>query len=267
LIVNDNTSSTTALLATLSAAGHVTIAAPSPAETMEMLLEAHDSGRPFDVLIANYQLGATTGIELCEALDQHEGFARLPRLLLVTSTDRPEYTELERVHVTRTMTRPVPPWELRDALESLSRAGPREEARPLVPASTRRATLRILLAEDNAINARLALRLLEKLGHEVVHVTDGQLAIDALGRAPFDAVLMDMQMPRLYGLEATRRIRATEAVGHHLPIIALTANAMKGDDQLCFAAGMDGYLTKPIDLGRLKDELTRNTTSARATGT
>jgi CheY-like chemotaxis protein len=162
------------------------------------------------------------------------------------------------VHVARLLTKPVMPWELRGVVGALTGAGAQGalERAARVEAQSRGA-LKILLAEDNAINARLAVRLLEKLGHEVHHVTDGQLAIDAVAHATFDAVLMDMQMPRLDGLEATRRIRALEPVGAHLPIVALTANAMKGDDELCFAAGMDGYLTKPIDVDKLKAALVR----------
>ena len=115
-----------------------------------------------------------------------------------------------------------------------------------------RSSLNVLLAEDNQINAVVARRLLERLGHRVTHVSDGASAVVAAGESSWDAVLMDMQMPVLDGLEATRRIRAGESsTGRHVPIIALTANAMKGDDLICLSAGMDGYLTKPIDLDRL----------------
>jgi signal transduction histidine kinase/CheY-like chemotaxis protein len=119
--------------------------------------------------------------------------------------------------------------------------------------------LRILLAEDNVVNQRLAQRLLEKAGHTVTLAANGLLALTALEREAFDAVLMDVQMPEMDGMEATAAIRAREReTGGHVPILAMTAHAMKGDRELCLGAGMDGYLSKPIrpeQLYRALDEL------------
>jgi two-component system, sensor histidine kinase and response regulator len=109
------------------------------------------------------------------------------------------------------------------------------------------ASLRVLLAEDNAVNQRLAVRLLEKRGHHVVVAGNGAEALAAMEKQEFDLVFMDVQMPEMDGLEATAEIREKEKTsGKHLPIIALTAHAMKGDREKCIASGMDGYLTKPI---------------------
>jgi PAS domain S-box-containing protein len=119
---------------------------------------------------------------------------------------------------------------------------PTRPADPVVPPG-----LRILLAEDNAINRRMAVRLLETRGHRLVVAGNGQAAVAAWEREPFDLVLMDQQMPEMDGLQATAAIRAQEAgTGRHTPIIALTAHAMKGDRERCLAAGVDGYVTKPI---------------------
>jgi CheY-like chemotaxis protein len=118
--------------------------------------------------------------------------------------------------------------------------------------------LRILLAEDNAVNAMLATRLLEKNGHTIVHAKDGQEALAIfLNNRDLDLILMDVQMPRMDGLETTAEIRAAESRlgGARIPIIALTAHAMKGDDERCLAAGMDDYLPKPIDRNLLQDKL------------
>ena len=114
--------------------------------------------------------------------------------------------------------------------------------------------LRVLLAEDNLVNQRLALRLLEKAGHTVRVAGNGRQALQALERDRFDVVLMDVQMPEMDGMEATAVIRQREkTTGSHLPIIALTAHAMKGDRDRCLAAGMDGCLSKPLQ----RDELYR----------
>jgi len=119
----------------------------------------------------------------------------------------------------------------------VTRHTPRESRRPL----------RILLAEDNPVNQRLAVRLLEKQGHTVVVAGDGQAAVAAVAQQHFDVVLMDVQMPVLDGLEATAVLRAQEqTTGTHLPILAMTAHAMQDDAERCLAAGMDGYLAKPI---------------------
>jgi signal transduction histidine kinase/CheY-like chemotaxis protein len=118
--------------------------------------------------------------------------------------------------------------------------------------------LRILLAEDNTVNQYLALKLLSKQGHSVEAVTSGQAVLDAIVRAPYDLVLMDVQMPGMDGFAATASIRARERrTGGHLPIIALTANAMVGDKERCLAAGMDGYVSKPIDIRELTGEIAR----------
>ena len=122
--------------------------------------------------------------------------------------------------------------------------------------------LRILLTEDNVVNQRLAARLLEKQGHTVQVASNGQEALDVLERERFDLALLDVQMPELDGFEATAQIRAREqAGGGHLPIVAMTAHAMSGDRERCLAAGMDGYLPKPIDPVRLAQEIRRVTST------
>ena len=113
------------------------------------------------------------------------------------------------------------------------------------------APLRILLADDNPVNCRIAVLMLEKGGHQIDVVNGGAEAIEAIRGKPYDLVLMDVQMPGIDGLEATRRIRALPIAHAGVPVIAITANAMQGDDQRCFAAGMNDYLTKPIDRARL----------------
>jgi PAS domain S-box-containing protein len=222
-----------------------------PEEAAYRLLESLES-RPFDLLVTDHELPGTSGLELCDALNFHEELARLPRVLLVRTTHRPASSQLQAAGIARVLTRPVVPRELAAVLSELTPGGGFRPQPSATALPQPRRGLHVLLAEDNAINARLARGLLEKLGHTVTHVSDGSLAVEAAARGTWDAVLMDMQMPVLDGLDATRQIRAAErATQRHLPIIALTANAMKGDDQVCLEAGMDAYLTKPIDLTAL----------------
>lgn len=118
--------------------------------------------------------------------------------------------------------------------------------------------LNILLAEDNPVNQKVALLMLEKGGHTATVVEDGEQAVEAWQTGRFDMILMDIMMPRLNGLEATRHIRREEhRLGGHIPILAITANAMQDDQEQCLAAGMDGYLAKPLDPNRLNEEIER----------
>jgi CheY-like chemotaxis protein len=119
------------------------------------------------------------------------------------------------------------------------------------------AALRVLLAEDNAVNQRVAVAMLSKRGHSVHVVDNGRQACDAVFAEAFDLVLMDVQMPEMNGFEATAAIRAREAGGGRLPIVAMTAHAMAGDRERCLAAGMDGYVTKPVHRETLLAEVER----------
>ena len=124
---------------------------------------------------------------------------------------------------------------------------PAEETHPLEPVPDHQTPLHVLVAEDNSVNQRLALRLLEKRGHRVKIVGNGAQAIEALAQDDFDVVLMDVQMPEMDGFQATAAIREQErASGDHMPIIAMTAHAMRGDRERCLEAGMDDYISKPL---------------------
>ena len=127
--------------------------------------------------------------------------------------------------------------------------------------------LRVLLAEDNAFNQKLAVRLLEKPGHSVTVANDGVQAVAAVKEGEFDVVLMDVQMPNMSGLEATAAIRALERdTGKHVPIVAMTAHAMKGDQDRCLEAGMDAYVSKPIRPDHVMDVIAQVTSAPGETG-
>jgi CheY-like chemotaxis protein len=138
----------------------------------------------------------------------------------------------------------------------VGKAAAQEEKLAPVPASQETfEPLRILLAEDNPVNQKLAVKLLEKQGHTVTVAGDGRRAVEAFQGGLFDLILMDVHMPEMDGLEATRQIRQMEAGRTRTPIIALTALAMTGDREICLAAGMDGFVAKPIRLNELRDEM------------
>jgi two-component system sensor histidine kinase/response regulator len=160
---------------------------------------------------------------------------------------------------------PAPPIESRPAKQAPTASSPAGPAPPLHgenghrTASPGRNGLRILLAEDNDVNRMLALHMLKRQGHSVVIAHDGQEAVDAVQREAFDLVLMDVQMPVLGGFDATRQIRAQETApeARHLPIIAMTAHALKGDREACLEAGMDDYIAKPIKVHELLGVISR----------
>jgi CheY-like chemotaxis protein len=153
--------------------------------------------------------------------------------------------------VAASLTKPVSPSELLARIRRIT-ARPCAPAQAAIPATSRpsreeKRKFHILLAEDSPVNQLLATRLLEKHGHDVKVVASGRQALTMLGQETFDVVLMDVQMPEMDGLEATAAIRAREqSTGGHLPIIAMTAHAMKGDRERCLQAGMDAYISKPI---------------------
>jgi CheY-like chemotaxis protein len=132
------------------------------------------------------------------------------------------------------------------------------------PKEKKKKKLSVLLAEDNAVNQKIASHVLEKQGHHVTVAVDGREALAALDRAPFDVVLMDVQMPEMDGFETTAAIRARERdTGMHLPIIAMTAHAMQGDRERCIAAGMDSYISKPLKVQELIELLEKVSDAAQ----
>jgi CheY-like chemotaxis protein len=182
------------------------------------------------------------------------------KVILLTSASRPsDVARCRELGISDHLSKPIKQSELFDAIVTAmaERSGRRdryESRSAFIQASER--SLRVLLAEDNPVNQTLAMRILEKLGHKVQVVNNGK---EARGRAhveEFDVILMDVQMPEMDGLEATRAIRdAEEGTGKHVPIVAMTAHAMKGDREKCLSAGMDGYLSKPIRIDELKQAM------------
>jgi CheY-like chemotaxis protein len=193
------------------------------------------------------------GFSLVERIRQRPELATATIMMLTSAGHRGDADRCRELGVAAYLLKPIRQSELREAVAQVLGAREQTGAIPLVTryslqdARDPMMVLRILVAEDNAVNQRLVIRLLEKRGHRVVLAADGRQAIEALDQGSFDLVFMDVQMPETDGLEATGIIRKKEEkTGKHQPIIALAAHAMTGDRDRCLAAGMDGYLTKPI---------------------
>ena len=191
------------------------------------------------------------GFTVAMHMQQEPTLAGTTILMLSSADSAGDAARCREVGIARHLMKPITQAELWDAiLTALGSATDTGVAPPTVSPPTEPGPdrhLRILLAEDNRVNQRVALHTLEKQGHTVAVVSDGQAALTALTQTPFDLVLMDIQMPILDGLAATAAIRAQEQTqGTHVPIIAMTAHAMRGDRERCLAAGMDGYVTKPL---------------------
>ena len=228
--------------------------AAGAAEALRLLRQARAAGRPFPLLLTDVNMPEVDGFTLVEQVRQ-DAQLRDAVVIVLTSGDRPgDRARCAQLGVAAHLMKPIKQSELMDAIvlalgvTSAEPEQPRvDEARPAVP------PLRILLAEDAYANQVLALGLLGKRGHTVTVAGNGKEALARLEAQPFDVVLMDVQMPEMDGLEATRLIRQREAEGKltaqprsPLPIIAMTAHAMKGDRERCLAAGMDSYVAKPV---------------------
>ena len=211
--------------------------------------------QPFDIVLMDLMMPEMDGLETVAMIRESAAFAQVP-VLLLSSADRAGYSARSRsLGIARSLIKPVKQSDLLEAIgEAVAAVPPKETRRgeapedePVAVESWGRTARRILLAEDGAINQQVAVRLLEERGHSVVVVNNGRAAVEQVAAQPFDVVLMDVQMPEMDGLEATAAIRqAEEQTGGHVPIIAMTAHAMKGDRDRFLAAGMDGYVAKPV---------------------
>ncbi|MCS6861715.1 MAG: response regulator, partial [Abditibacteriales bacterium] len=246
----------------LTHAGMKPTAVESGHAALEVMRQAADAGQPFALVLLDVMMPVMDGFTVAERIKQTPELAATQIIMLSSTGRRGDAARCKALGVGACLNKPIHPTDLLEAIKvvmSGSSEGAKVSARlhPVVarpPLPQSRRTLRILLAEDNAVNQKLATRLLEKQGHSVVVVSNGQEALAAFEREKFDLILMDVQMPEMNGLEATALIRQRERLtGGHIPIVAMTAHAVQGDREVCLEAGMDGYVSKPID----KEELHR----------
>ena len=220
-------------------------------EALEELSRAADAGEPYPLLVTDVSMPGLDGFSLAERVRGDSRLAGTTIVVLTSAGQRGDARQCRELGLSCYLTKPVGHGELLEALLRVAVPQRRPPAPNLVTRHSLReggASLRVLLAEDNAVNQRLASRLLEKHGHRVVVASNGREALACHEREVFDLILMDIQMPEIDGFEAVAAIRGREAAtGDHIPILAMTAHAMQGDRDRCLAAGMDGYLSKPID--------------------
>jgi CheY-like chemotaxis protein/nitrogen-specific signal transduction histidine kinase len=267
LVVDDNATNRRILTDVLERWGMRPEAATSGLEAISAVERAFEAGHPFTLIITDVHMPGMDGLELSEKLSQSR-YRSGAMVLMLTSGERPgDRDRARRAGVSSYLLKPVRREELRDAIAKAlgSRIVSGKDTGNIrtlphsTPKPTPVSTSRILVAEDNLVNQRLVQRMLEKEGHDVVVVGNGlevlnALKAEALKDGAFDLILMDVQMPGMDGLETTRAIRESEIrTSRHMPIIALTAHAMKGDQDRCREAGMDAYLSKPIHSTDLLD--------------
>jgi two-component system sensor histidine kinase/response regulator len=241
-------------------------------------LRAHArAGDPFQLAVLDYQMPGMDGLALARAIKDDVAIAHTQLVLLTSVCSRLPEETLAGTGIHARLVKPVKQSQLYEALLTML-AGPEaaapqrvvrpgtEPARPAVSAASPRPALKILVAEDNAVNQKVTLRQLDRLGYAGDVAANGLEVLAAIKLVPYRVILMDCHMPEMDGYEATRQLRAGGWDSHRLHIIALTANAMRGDAERCLAAGMDDYVAKPVRLEDLRDALARVTrsTSPRA---
>ncbi len=256
LILDDSTSSAEILSRLLSEAGARTSIAATEEEAFELARAAVSSDDPYSFAFVDSQIFGMDGFEIVRRM-QMDGLIAGPFVMLLNSAELGSAaSHLSELGITTYLLKPIGAFALYEAIGSFTRPDKRPQPSDIHLNSVSPGSslgLRLLVADDNLVNQRLALRLLEKQGHSVELAGDGFEALQKLKEKDFDAVLMDIQMPNLDGLQTTMRIREGEkSTGKHMPIIALTAHAMAGYSESCLAAGIDAYVSKPIEVQELQ---------------
>ena len=253
LVVDDNATNRRILEATLLTWGMKPTVARSGREALDALAKTETEGTSFAMALIDCMMPGMDGFELAERIKKTPNPASKMSIIMLTSGgQRGDAARCEAVGLAGYLHRPVKQSELLFAIRRILKVPAEAEAGvPLVTRHTIRESerkLRILLTEDNLVNQKLAVKLLEKSGHNVHVAGNGKEALEAFRKGTFDLILMDVEMPEMNGLEATSLIRKAEKkTGSHIPIVAMTAHAMKGDKERCLDAGMDAYVAKPIN--------------------
>jgi two-component system sensor histidine kinase/response regulator len=270
LIVDDNRTNRRILEGLVQRWGMLSTAVSDAEKALAALTAAREANQPYGLILTDMHMPKMDGFDLVEQIKQRPSLSTSTIMMLTSGGQRGDAARCGELGISAYLLKPVRQAELREAI---SRVLTPKEQTGAVPMITRtslqenldpRKALHILLAEDNAVNQKLATRLLEKRGHQVALAGNGRQALSALEKTDFDLVLMDVQMPEMDGLEATQLLREREKeTGKHQPVVAMTALVMKGDRERCMAAGMDGYLSKPIRPQELDEVLDSYVTRER----
>jgi signal transduction histidine kinase/DNA-binding response OmpR family regulator/HAMP domain-containing protein len=276
LIVDDNATNRRILETMLGNWGLHTLSADSGKEALALLDRSTSAGQTVSLVVSDLHMPEMDGFDFVTALRRHSALGLLPVILLSSSASPGDQQRCDELRIAARLLKPVKQSLLLDGIMRVLVGETRDRAAAAAPApppaagtaqaaapgshdsAAPRPALRVLLAEDNPVNVKFALKLLERAGHEVTHAENGRRAVELWESRPFDVILMDVQMPEMDGLDATRAIRQSEKDRDgHVPIIAMTANAMAGDREMCIVAGMDGYVAKPVKKDALFAELGR----------
>jgi signal transduction histidine kinase/CheY-like chemotaxis protein len=272
LVVDDNEVNRRILIGQLTRWEALPLAVATGREALEVLTTAAREGRRIDLILLDALMPEMDGFELARQIAQREDLAGATIMMLTSSGRHDEVHVCRDLGISACLTKPIASTDLYAAICSAlgahaAPAPPGDTRRPVSPIPSSSQPRRVLLAEDNVVNQRVATGLLGRRGHDVTVVANGQDAVDAVARERFDLVLMDLQMPIMGGLEATRLIRERErqTSSPRVRIVAMTAHAMSGDRERCLAAGMDGYLSKPTEPQTLFDEVEGRAASTAGT--
>ena len=266
LIVDDNATNRKILSHQLDSWGMIHEEADSGGRALELLRSAAAAGTLYDLAILDFMMPGMDGFELARTIKSNPAIASVPLVLLTSFGQRGDGSLAREAGIAAYLTKPVRQSQLFDCLANVISQTPGAANAPLLAAGNpgplvTKHTLAeakpmsdklILVAEDNIVNQKVAVRQLQKLGYRADTVADGREALEALGRIAYDLVLMDCQMPEMDGYEATAEVRRREGKTKHTPIVAMTAHALEGDRAKCIAAGMDDYITKPVKPEDLK---------------
>ncbi|UCG80019.1 MAG: response regulator, partial [Desulfobacterales bacterium] len=261
-VLDDNATNRLVLKEMMASWGLESAEAGDEDRALAMMEKAFEAGKPYRLLLLDAQLAGKDGFELAKRVKQRPFGTDLKMILLTSPGRKEEAEQCAKLGISGYLVKPVKQSELLDAIMTALEHPMNDTARLMTHHDVQEAQTRlsILLVEDNPVNRKVAETILKKRGHRVAIASNGREALEALDKESFDLVLMDVQMPEMDGFEATERIRGREkGNGEHIPIVAMTAHAMKGDRERCLAAGMDSYISKPIraeDLFSVIEKLT-----------
>jgi signal transduction histidine kinase/DNA-binding response OmpR family regulator len=269
LVVDDHRVNCMILEGLLQRRGATVTGVGGGAEALEKLTSAAEAGEPYSLLLTDLNMPEMDGFSLVEEIRRRPGLSPIPVMILTSGGHHGDMERCRELGILYYLYKPVRKRELLTAILSAMGQSQALSALPATPAVTSppepASGLDVLLTDDNAVNRMVATRMLDKLGHRTTIAVDGGEALALWKTQPFDLLLMDIQMPVMDGFAATQQIRESELLTRcHIPIIAMTAHAMKGDRERCLAAGMDGYVSKPINRELLEKEIALLLPTARS---